>query len=837
MPLTPGETLGRYVIDGVIGHGGMGSVYRAHDTRLQRQVALKVLSEEGATRSGLSTTGVAARILREARIAAKLEHPNVVAIYDVDEVKTGEHAGLAWLAMELIEGRPLRAYVGDRSVPLETRIRWLTEAARGLAAAHERGLVHRDVKPENVMVRADGVAKVLDFGVAKELPEAALVVLASRSRPAGEPAHAATVTGDGLVLGTPYYMSPEQMKGDAVDARADQFSWGVVAYELLAGVPPWGTDYTPIRVVAAVLGAQPATAPLREAEVPDRVIAVVLRTLAKGTNERFASMNDVVAALARGDDGTTGDATTPRNPRARRSLWLGTGAFAAVASALAVAWLARSRGHDAPAPLPVASVAPRDAADACTSNAACSRSVGAPAICAQGKCVALASTDCHVLANDNALADDSTFWIGSMYPLTGSAAADGAMNELATDLGRQDFADAANGLNASGTPVRPIGVVSCDSAADSTRAALHLVDELHLPAVVGFPDGADLIRLASSLFAPRHVLALTTLSPNILITQLPRPAGEPPLVWRTSFNTADAARAVAAFIETVIEPQLRAEGSSVTRITLLRRKAPGLLAASEALFEDLHFNGHTALENAGRFQEIVLDQTADPEVETRTVLSKLRESEPNVVIYSGDSFVKPVLEPFEHALPHDRGARPRYITMIALAGPALGMIGNDAGLRKRNFGITLPSTTESNGRFTLHFNGAFGKHQSRADAPGSAYDGFYLLAYAAMSLGAQPITGPSLAQAMAKLVPPGSPVEVGPAGIFGAFNRFRAGESIDLVGAASSLDLDVRTGDNPSDLSILCADVDKRGNAVGATESGVIYSALTRRLRGTMSCP
>ncbi len=236
MPLRPGDALGRYVIHGVIGHGGMGSVYRAHDMRLQRSVALKVLTPEAA-KSEPQSAGASGRILREARLAAKLEHPNIVAIYDVDEITVGEHAGVAYFAMELVEGRPLRACVGDPSIAMATRVRWVTDIARGLSAAHDRGLVHRDVKPENVVIRAAGVAKVLDFGIAKQLtvpgqspisPHAASVAPASGGGGGLGPPMGSSITGEGVVVGTPYYMSPEQMKELRVDARTDQFSWGVL---------------------------------------------------------------------------------------------------------------------------------------------------------------------------------------------------------------------------------------------------------------------------------------------------------------------------------------------------------------------------------------------------------------------------------------------------------------------------------------------------------------------------------------------------------------------------------------------------------------------------------
>jgi serine/threonine-protein kinase len=161
--LAPGDKFDRYVIAGLLGQGGMGEVYRAHDTRLQRTVALKIVREaqlelsQPGTRSG-------ARVLREARSAAAFNHPNVVAVFDV-----GAADGAWFLAMELVVGSSMRAFIGDPSVSLEEKLRWSIDVARALSAAHQRGIVHRDLKPENVMVGEDGVVKVLDFGIARRV--------------------------------------------------------------------------------------------------------------------------------------------------------------------------------------------------------------------------------------------------------------------------------------------------------------------------------------------------------------------------------------------------------------------------------------------------------------------------------------------------------------------------------------------------------------------------------------------------------------------------------------------------------------------------------------------
>ncbi len=280
--LKPGDTFERYTIDAAIGQGGMGSVYRAHDARLDRRVALKVISDgvDGAEREEAD-----ARLLREARAAAALDHPNAVSIFDVGAV-----GGAPYIVMELVPGRTLREVVGDAGVPVTTRAAWLADVARALAAAHRRGLVHRDVKPENVMVRDDGVVKVLDFGIARR------VGTVDASAPTQSPA-LPTLTKEGVKVGTPLYMAPEQIRGDVLDGRADQFAWGVLAYELLSGRLPWRGAGEPLAAVASILTDEPPRDPLTRAGVPPDVEAVVLRALEKRADARFASMDEVVRAL------------------------------------------------------------------------------------------------------------------------------------------------------------------------------------------------------------------------------------------------------------------------------------------------------------------------------------------------------------------------------------------------------------------------------------------------------------------------------------------------------------------------------------------------------------
>jgi serine/threonine-protein kinase len=283
MALAVGDHLDRYVIEALIGEGGMGRVYRAYDEHLHRFVALKVLRTDDL---GQVVASAAGRLLREARAAAALDHPNAVSVFDA-----GELDGTIYIAMEYVDGTSLRAFVPPHGTASpELRLRWLVDVARALAAAHDRGLVHRDVKPENVLVRKDSVVKVLDFGIAKRVG----VLSVDPESPTLSPEDAMQ-TASGTLVGTPRYMSPEQVRGEVVDGRSDQFSWGVLAYELLSGDIPWVGATDGPKLFAAV--AKQVAAPLSVAGLPKTVSDVVLRVLEKRAVDRFPSMHDVVGAL------------------------------------------------------------------------------------------------------------------------------------------------------------------------------------------------------------------------------------------------------------------------------------------------------------------------------------------------------------------------------------------------------------------------------------------------------------------------------------------------------------------------------------------------------------
>ncbi|MGA9475159.1 MAG: serine/threonine-protein kinase, partial [Terriglobales bacterium] len=238
MPLTSGTKLGPYEIQSPLGAGGMGEVYRARDTRLGRDVALKILTE--------AFTQDADRLHRfelEARAVAALNHPNILAVFDI-----GQHNGTPFLVSELLEGDSLRAMLDNGTVPQRKAIEYGVQIAHGLAAAHEKGIVHRDLKPENVFITKDGRIKILDFGLAK-------LIQSPTSRP-DELTLTSSHTVAGVVMGTASYMAPEQVRGEPADTRTDIFAFGSVLYEMLSGVRAFKRD-TAAETMTAVLKDDP----------------------------------------------------------------------------------------------------------------------------------------------------------------------------------------------------------------------------------------------------------------------------------------------------------------------------------------------------------------------------------------------------------------------------------------------------------------------------------------------------------------------------------------------------------------------------------------------------
>jgi serine/threonine protein kinase/Tol biopolymer transport system component len=303
-----GSKLGPYEVVAPLGAGGMGEVYRARDSRLGREIALKVLPTDVAQDAARRK-----RFEQEARSASALAHPNIVTVFDV-----GESEGSVWIAMELVEGRTVRDLLAGGALPVRRSLEIGTQVAEGLAAAHAAGIVHRDLKPENLIVSKDGYVKILDFGLAK-LSENAPAAMEGPTLTAG----ASPGTEPGTVLGTVGYMSPEQAAGQAVDFRTDQFSFGSILYEMATGERAFQRK-TGVETLAAILREEPKAVGELNPLAPAPLRWAIDRCLAKDPDERYASTKDLARDLKSMRDhlSEASSAARPAVPPRPRRTWL-----------------------------------------------------------------------------------------------------------------------------------------------------------------------------------------------------------------------------------------------------------------------------------------------------------------------------------------------------------------------------------------------------------------------------------------------------------------------------------------------------------------------------------
>jgi serine/threonine protein kinase len=303
MALAPGTKLGPYEIVSSLGAGGMGEVYRAHDQTLGRDIAIKVLPRELA-----SDHDRLRRFEQEARAAAALNHPNILAVYGFSTTEEGT----PYLITELLQGQTLRERLQQGEIPMRKAIEFALQTVRGLAAAHDRGIVHRDLKPENLFVTRDGVVKILDFGLAKLVAHDATALQSSGAT--------ASVTELGVVLGTVGYMSPEQVRGQAVDHRSDIFSLGAIFYEMLSGNRAFHGK-TAADTMSAILKEEPSELSGTGRNLPPVLGRIVHRCLEKEPAERFQSARDLkfnLEMLSREESGSSpAVALSPKKDRRR----------------------------------------------------------------------------------------------------------------------------------------------------------------------------------------------------------------------------------------------------------------------------------------------------------------------------------------------------------------------------------------------------------------------------------------------------------------------------------------------------------------------------------------
>ena len=278
MEILTGSTVGPYEIIGLIGAGGMGKVYRARDPRLERYVALKIISPEA-----IGSPHRQRRFIQEARSASALNHPNILSVYDI-----GTENGMQYIVSELVEGETLRKILDRGPLPLRKFLDIATQIAAGLAAAHEAGIIHRDLKPENVMITSDNRVKLLDFGLAKVvIPETGDEADATKSH---------FITGAGAIMGTAAYMSPEQARAEDVDFRTDQFSFGSILYEMATGKTAFERE-SAVQTLSAIITDEPEPIALLNAKLPNALRWQIERCLSKDRKERYGATIDLYHEL------------------------------------------------------------------------------------------------------------------------------------------------------------------------------------------------------------------------------------------------------------------------------------------------------------------------------------------------------------------------------------------------------------------------------------------------------------------------------------------------------------------------------------------------------------
>jgi serine/threonine protein kinase len=334
-----GQTIDRYRIESKLGEGGMGVVYKARDTHLDRDVAVKILPADKVAEPTRKQ-----RFIREARAASALNHPNIVTLHDV-----GSRDGLDFMILEYVAGRPLNDVIPSGGMPVASALGYAIQMADALTAAHGAGIFHRDLKPSNVMITTDGRAKILDFGLAK------------LAEPAGTspdaPTVAAPLTEEGMVIGTVSYMAPEQAEGRPTDARSDIFSFGIVLYEMTTGRRPFD-GRTPLSILHEILHQEP-TPPLQiNSAIPPDLERVILRCLRKEPARRFQTMADLKAAL----EDVAAESRSPPRATARTmsrttSRWMPLLVAVSLAGVAIAGFLAWTRRKPEASPMPLTATA------------------------------------------------------------------------------------------------------------------------------------------------------------------------------------------------------------------------------------------------------------------------------------------------------------------------------------------------------------------------------------------------------------------------------------------------------------------------------------------------
>ena len=908
----------KYRIERVLGVGGMASVYLGVH-RNGHKVAVKILHPELS-----QSASQRERFIREGYVANSIEHPGAVRVLDDDIAEDG----CPFLVIELLDGETLDERRRSAGGKLDAReVLAIGHALCDvLAAAHDKGVIHRDIKPDNVFIRGDGTLKILDFGIARVAHEESAL---------------------GGLAGTPAFMPPEQALGDIlgpIDARADLWAAGATMFTLLTG----RFVHDASRTTEFLTSAATKSAPLLHEvapDVPDAIATVVDTALAYDREERFVDareMRDAIGAAylevtgetlssfaqrgatnvlsvppismvpslrpslrapmlpsgmpsvrnhhvvietlesvpstlpqprvaaehaderlvheepppsISGSINTSGPESTiapptlsgvppARTMRARAVLALaaGLGMVLTLAVLFGVRAARGDRTSASQTNTPQACIGSHCARQSCTRNAECvAESDGKAAVCRRdtGTCVKLETAQCKVLADKSEVENDTTIWIGAMYPHGPKGYGYGKRAVKAVELAQRDFREISGGIPAvsPGGKPRPLGVVLCDDSEMAEQAAAHLVEAVGVPVILGFARSKEVLDLANAFFLPKGVLALASNTASML-ADIPRASGEPRLVLRTTTSAEMINRPKAAAVEAMLEPLLRGRGvvgaTETMRIAIVRVDNASGISHADKLLSALRWNGKSAAENGDHVRQFVVpDELARKGgVEALYGMADaVAAFAPHVVIEAGAD-QGPFLA-IERRWPARSKVRPSYLTSGQLGNAYLEKLVNerpDALRRLFSINTTIPPALT---KFIMHHNEIFTEEKVDAFSSTSApYDAFYAAAYAMIALGDEPITGKALARSIRRLVPPGEPIEVGQAGIYTATQMLRQGKSIDLGGTQTSLDFDPETGDPTADFSVRCIDPKRRSTL----ESGLVYHAKSGKFEGTMTC-
>jgi serine/threonine-protein kinase len=641
------------------------------------------------------------------------------------------------------------------------------------------------------------------------------------------------------------------------DARAMQAAIGE-AHAALYGEP----------ISAASIEPAPATVPRAAVEEPDAVgraqegdATVSIATLDQPSAAPTlpAATDPATSDTMRCDPPATSpaptttlstarDAAPPREippappDRTRRRLAVRLLALAAIA-ALAGTWLLRAApsAHRSAA----ATAAPRPG---CVDHRACvAANGGKPALCRKedGACVALETEDCRVLASPGDVENEATIWFGAMYPFRVPEPTEfGPRAANAVELARRDFAETTGGLLPArpGGPRRPIAMVLCDDAKDAARVADHLVNDVRVPAILGFARSKEVLDLASSLFTPKGVLALAA-NTAASLRDIPRAPGEPRLVWRVTVSNDMRSPVVSDVLAQVLEPELRrapgplARGAPI-RVAVARVQNPSGQSSADRLVATLRFNGRSVTENGEDFRIFVSPDTGD--VDDDAVLSRtaaeIAAYAPHVVLSAG--MRPPLIPAVERAWPAGARHRPRYLWDTAIMRADVADFAQDhPEARQRMLFVASADDNTAVAKYVAHYNEVFSPPQDPKASTSAPYDAFYLLAYATAALGDAPITGPALARALPRLLPPGEHVDVGPGGIYPVLYALASGRNVDLDGAQTSLDFDLDKGDATVDFAVHCLTPGGGGQKPHPVPSGLTFRARSRKLEGAFKCP